>query len=41
MAVPADDALCNLSAFLQEIELDEGATMGYSFSPGLELLIGQ
>jgi glucose/arabinose dehydrogenase len=40
LAVPCDVALCQISAYLQAIEQDPGASLGFSFTPGLELSIG-
>ena len=40
VTVPADLALCGTSAFLQVIEADSGAALGFSFTPGLELDFG-
>ena len=38
--IPCDGEFCGISLFLQVIELDPGASDGYSFTPGLELAIG-
>jgi Tol biopolymer transport system component len=38
--LPADPDLCGLSLYLQILELDDGASKGVSFTPGLELLLG-
>jgi glucose/arabinose dehydrogenase len=40
MTVPCDVALCQVVACLQVVEQDPGASQGLSFSPGLELSIG-
>jgi len=39
--VPRDDALCGIAVDLQALELDPGAQHRISFTPGLELVIGQ
>jgi hypothetical protein len=39
-ALPADLALCGVSIFVQGLELDPGAQVGVSFTPGLELFFG-
>ncbi|GJM21998.1 MAG: hypothetical protein DHS20C15_19130 [Planctomycetota bacterium] len=39
-ALPDDDELCHLSAFLQVLVIDPGATRGVAFSGGLELILG-
>jgi Tol biopolymer transport system component len=38
--IPADPALCELSAYFQTLELDPGAARGASFTPGLQLSFG-
>jgi hypothetical protein len=38
--VPCNPALCGLSAFLQALEVDGGASKGISFTPGLQLELG-
>jgi Tol biopolymer transport system component len=40
-SIPADRQLCNVTVDLQAIEADPGAAKGVSFTPGLELLIGE
>jgi hypothetical protein len=39
--VPDDLSLCGVSAFVQALELDDGASEGISISVGLELVLGQ
>jgi len=38
--VPNDPALYGFHLYLQALELDAGASKGYSFTPGLDLLLG-
>ncbi|MFO0984250.1 MAG: SBBP repeat-containing protein [Planctomycetota bacterium] len=40
MAVPCDNQLADISAFLQVLEVDPGASKGVSFTPGLMLTLG-
>ncbi|MFO0982905.1 MAG: calcium-binding protein [Planctomycetota bacterium] len=39
--LPCDDSLCGLIVFTQLVEMDPGAVHGISFTPGLELRLGQ
>lgn len=39
--VPADIGLLGVAAYLQVIEIDPGAPYGASFTPGLQLILGQ
>jgi len=39
--LPRDEAVCGLYLYVQVLELDDGATWGVSFTPGLELLFGR
>jgi hypothetical protein len=39
--IPFDETLCGAEFDLQMVELDAGASAGVSFTPGLQLLIGQ
>ena len=38
--VPNDPALYGFHLYLQALELDAGASKGFSFTPGLDLLLG-
>jgi len=38
--VPCDNGLCGLKVLLQALEMDPGASRGVSFTPGLELTLG-
>src|SRR5262249_54419451 len=38
--LPCDGAVCGISIYLQAVEVDAGATNGYSFTPGLKLVLG-
>ncbi len=40
ITIPRDDVLCGVSAFLQMIEIDPGASHGFSMSEGLEMHFG-
>jgi hypothetical protein len=40
LAVPPDPSACGLHLYGQVIEVDPGASAGFSFSPGLELVFG-
>lgn len=39
--LPLDDTLAGISLYAQVLELDGGASKGVSFTPGLELILGQ
>jgi hypothetical protein len=39
--IPLDDAIVGISFFAQVLVMDEGASKGVSFTPGLELIAGQ
>jgi len=39
--LPTDVELCSTSIDLQVLELDAGAPLGVSFTPGLELVLGR
>ena len=39
--IPSDWTLCGVTLFLQAIEADPGAAKGVSFTPGLELVLGE
>jgi hypothetical protein len=39
-SIPDDQALCGTEIDLQSIEFDPGAALGFSFTPGLQLLPG-
>jgi Tol biopolymer transport system component len=39
--LPPADSLCGAVVDLQALEIDPGAALGYSFSPGLELVFGR
>lgn len=41
LAIPCNLELCGVSLYLQAVEYDPGATSLYSFSNGLQLLLGQ
>ncbi|MFO0985540.1 MAG: integrin alpha, partial [Planctomycetota bacterium] len=38
--MPCDTALCGLTVYHQVLELDDGASKGVSFTPGLKLVLG-
>jgi Tol biopolymer transport system component len=40
-AIPQDDQLCGVSIYLQALESDPGALHRISFTPGLQLVLGQ
>lgn len=39
--IPLDDSLAGVSIFAQALEFDDAASKGVSFTPGLELILGQ
>jgi Tol biopolymer transport system component len=39
--IPADWTLCGVTLYLQALESDPGAAKGVSFTPGLELVLGE
>ena len=40
LTIPSEPSLCGVHAFGQVVEADPGAVLGYSFSQGIEIVLG-